>query len=143
VSPADVDAITLGSHGDEMVPIVSTATVKGRPLRDVLGAAQIESCVRATVDGGAAVVELRRTGSAFLAPAHATVEVIDALRGATAGAIPVSVRLHGEYGIDGSFVGVPARLHTGGVAEIVELALSSDELAALRQAAEAIAARCR
>ena len=110
VSPADVEAMTLGSHGDEMVPVVSRATIKGRPVRDVLTPDVVARCVQDTVDGGAAVVALRRTGSAFVAPAHAVVEVLDALRGAVAAPVPVSVRVHGAYGIDDVFVGVPARL---------------------------------
>jgi malate dehydrogenase len=142
VTPADVDAITLGSHGAEMVPIVSSATVKGRALVDVLSAAQIERCVQRTIAGGAEVVELRRTGSAYLAPAHAVIEVLDALRGAQAGVVPVSVRPHGEYGIRDVFVGLPARLSIGGVAEIVEQRLAPAELAALVAAGDAIRQRC-
>lgn len=141
VDPADVDAFTLGSHGEEMVPIVSRATIKGRRLTDVLSAAQIEACVSDTITGGGQVVALRRTGSATLAPAHATVEVLDALRGARAGAIPVSVVLDGEYGIEGGVVGVPCLLGRSGVIEIVELPLPDHELAALRAAAAAVRAR--
>jgi malate dehydrogenase len=137
-SPRDVDAIALGSHGAEMVPVVSSATVKGRPLRDVLSAATIRRCVRETIDGGAAVVGLRRTGSAFIAPAHAVVEVLDAMRGRLAGPVPVSVMVHGEYGIDDVFLGVPAVLSARGVASVVEVPLSADELDALHAAAAAI-----
>lgn len=142
VTTADVDAMMLGSHGDEMVPIVSTATIKGRAVVDVLDAGQIGECIRRTIAGGANVVELRRTGSAYLAPAHAVIEVLDALRGAQAGSVPVSARLHGEYGIRDVFVGVPAQLSVGGVSGIVEIALSDAELDALRAAAEAIRSRC-
>jgi malate dehydrogenase len=141
VSPRDVHAITLGSHGAEMVPIVSTATVRGRPLTDVLTDAQIRTCVRSTVEGGAAVVRLRRTGSATLAPAHATVEVLDALRGARAGAVPVAAMLRGEYGLHDVFLGVPAVLGPKGVIEIVELPLADEERQALQHAGEAITAR--
>jgi malate dehydrogenase len=142
VAPADVDATTLGSHGDEMVPIVSSATVKGRPLREVLSAATVAECVRNTVDGGAHVVALRRTGSASIAPAHAIVEVLDAMRGARAGVVPVSVRVRGQYGIDGVFLGVPAVLSPRGVDHVVEIPLSSEEHTALRDAAKAVRARC-
>jgi malate dehydrogenase len=140
-APGDVEAITLGSHGEEMVPLVSSATIKGRPVREVLDAATLRRCVAETVNGGAAVVALRRTGSAFVAPARAVMEVLDALRGASAAPVPVSVRLRGQYGINGVFVGVPTRLNPQGVAEIVELALPAEELAALQAAAAAIAAR--
>jgi malate dehydrogenase len=141
VDPRDVDALALGSHGDEMVPVTSLARIKGRPIGEVLSAERIDACVRETVAGGSQVVALRRTGSATMAPAHATVEVLDALRGARAGAVPVSVMLGGEYGIDGIVVGVPCRLGPRGVVEIVELPLADDELTALRRAAGAVAAR--
>ncbi len=141
VDPADVEAMTLGSHGDEMVPIISTATIKGRRVEDVLTDEAIQSSVKDAVTGGGQVVAIRKTGSATLAPAHATLEVLDALRGARAGAIPVSVMLRGEYGIEDVVLGVPCRLAPTGVVEIVELRLSDHELAALRAAAAAVAAR--
>ncbi|MGI8517868.1 MAG: malate dehydrogenase [Acidimicrobiia bacterium] len=141
VDPADVEAITLGSHGDEMVPIISTATIKGRRLEEVLTAEAIQSCIKDAVTGGGQVVAIRKTGSATLAPAHATLEVLDALRGARAGAIPVSVMLRGEYGIEDVVLGVPCLLGPTGVVEIVELPLADDELAAMQAAAAAVAAR--
>ncbi len=141
VAPADVDAITLGSHGDEMVPVLSRATIKGRPADRVLSRAELKACVEETIGGGAAVVALRRTGSAYYAPAHAIVEVIDHIRGARAGWVPVSVMLDGEYGISGTVVGVPARLGPAGVEEVIELPLSPDEIEGLNRAAAAVAAR--
>jgi len=141
VTPRDVEAFTLGSHGNEMVPIVSHARIKGRPLDRVLSADMIAGCVRDTVTGGAQVVALRRTGSAYVAPAHAIVEVLDAMRNARTGAIPVSVLLEGEYGITGTVVGVPAVLGPRGLIEVVELPLSADEATALAAAARAVSAR--
>lgn len=141
VQPRDVWAITLGSHGAEMVPVVSSATVKGRPLTDVLTVDAIAACVKDAVDGGAQVVGLRKTGSAFIAPAHATVELLDAIRGASAEPVPVSAMVHGEYGLEGVFLGVRARLSPQGVAEIVEESLLPGELEALVGAAEAIRSR--
>jgi malate dehydrogenase len=141
VQPRDVHAITLGSHGDEMVPIVSTATVRGRPLVDVLPHDQIAACVRETVQGGAEVVRLRRTGSATIAPAHATIELLEAIRGAQAGTVPASVYLRGEYGLEDLFLGVPAILGASGVLEVVELKLSEQERAALTSAAQALRRR--
>ena len=141
VGPRDVDAMVIGSHGEEMVPVVSAATVKGRPLRDVLRPEVIARCVRDTVESGAAVVALRRTGSASIAPAHAIIEVLDALRGGLAGPIPLTVRVHGEYGIDDAFVGVPVRLTPDGVSEVCVVPLDPGELAALRHAASTISAR--
>jgi malate dehydrogenase len=141
VRPADVWATALGSHGAEMVPIVSSATIKGRPARSVLSGEQIARCVQTAVDGGASVVALRRTGSAFIAPAHAVVEILDAIRGATTEALPVSTRARGTYGIDGVFLGLRAELDRGGVGGVVEDRLDEAELAALRAAAAAISAR--
>ena len=141
VDPADVEAITLGSHGDEMAPIVSKARIRGRPLEMFLDRAQIDACVRDAITGGGQVVALRKSGSATLAPAHATIELIDHIRGARSGAVPVSVMLCGEYGIDGVVVGVPCRLGATGVVQIEELNLPDNELQALRTAAAAIARR--
>jgi malate dehydrogenase len=141
VRPPDVWAVTLGSHGAEMVPVVSTATIKGRPARSVLGAQRVAECVQAAIDGGAAVVALRRTGSAFIAPAHAVVELLDAMRGATAEPKPVSVLVRGEYGIGGIYLGVRATLGPSGVVAVVEDPLEPAELSALQAAAQAIRSR--
>jgi malate dehydrogenase len=138
VYPADVDAITLGSHGDEMAPIVSRARIKGRPLSDYLSEDAIDACVRDAVTGGGQVVALRKTGSATLAPAHASIEVVDHIRGAKAGPLPVSVMLKGEYGISGVVLGVPCNLGASGVLSVEELPLSDSEMIKLRQAADAI-----
>ena len=138
MTTADVNAFTLGSHGGEMVPITSQATIAGRPIRTVLDQAAVDRAVRDTIDGGAAVVSLRRTGSATIAPAHAILEVLDGLRGARAGPIPVSVRLEGEYGIEGVVVGVPAMLGRSGLIEVVEMDLAPEELTALQASAEAV-----
>lgn len=141
VRPRDVSGITLGSHGAEMVPVESSATIKGRPAIEVLGTDALRRCVRETVDGGAAVVALRRTGSAFIAPAHAVVEMLDAMRGATIEPLPVSAMLHGQFGVEGVFLGVPVRLGRGGVRQIEELRLTDAEEVALRNAAAAIRTR--
>ena len=141
VTPVDVEAITLGSHGEEMVPIASRARIKGLPLEAFLSPARIEACVKDAVTGGGQVVALRKTGSATIAPALSTLEVIDHIRGARAGAVPVSVLLQGEFGIRGVVLGVPCHLGQGGLIDIEELALSDSELAALRSAAEAIRGR--
>lgn len=138
VSPGDVSAFTLGSHGAEMVPITSLATIAGKPIGKVLDQATIARAVQATIEGGAAVVSLRRTGSATIAPAHAILEVLDGIRGALAGPIPVSVRLEGEYGIEGVVVGVPAVLGRSGVIDVVELDLTQEELGSLQASAEAV-----
>ncbi|NOC92944.1 malate dehydrogenase [Ruegeria sp. HKCCD6604] len=141
VTPADVEAFTLGSHGDEMAPIPSRARIKGRPLDVFLSREQIEACVQDAITGGGQVVALRKSGSATIAPAHASIELIDHIRGARTGPVPVSVMLHGEYGIDGVVLGVPAHLGAGGLVEVEELRLTAEETAALQNAAEAIRVR--
>ncbi|WP_171231919.1 malate dehydrogenase [Ruegeria sp. HKCCA4812] len=141
VTPADVEAFTLGSHGDEMAPIPSRARIKGRPLDVFLTREQIEACVQDAITGGGQVVALRKSGSATIAPAHASIELIDHIRGARTGPVPVSVMLHGEYGIDGVVLGVPAHLGAGGLVEVEELRLTAEENAALQNAAEAIRVR--
>ncbi len=141
VSVADVEAQTLGSHGAEMVPIVSSATIRNRPVTDLLSDEDIRACIQTTIDGGASVVALRKTGSATLAPAHAVCEVLDALRGARPGALPVSVMLAGEYGIHGAVLGVPCLLGQSGLQEIIELPLNAEEQLQLEAAARSVAAR--
>ncbi|AXT26568.1 malate dehydrogenase [Ruegeria sp. AD91A] len=141
VTPVDVEAFTLGSHGDEMAPIPSRAKIKGRPLDVFLSREQIEACVQDAITGGGQVVALRKSGSATIAPAHASIELIDHIRGARTGPVPVSVMLRGEYGIDGVVLGVPAHLGAGGLVEVEELRLTAEENAALKNAAEAIRVR--
>lgn len=141
VSPADVQAVTLGSHGDEMAPIPSQSTIKGRPLDVFLSPEMIKACVNDAITGGGQVVALKKTGSATLAPAHASVELIDHIRGARAGWVPCSAMLQGEYGIEGVVLGVPCHLGAGGLISIEELRLTDTERAALQAAAEAIRAR--
>ncbi len=141
VSPADVDAITLGSHGEEMAPIPSRATIKGRPLSVFLSDDQIETCVQDAITGGGQVVALKKSGSATIAPAHASIELIDHMRGARTGPVPVSVMLDGEYGIKDVVLGVPAHLGQGGLIKVEELRLTDTETAALHRAAEAIRSR--
>lgn len=141
VAAGDVEAMTLGSHGDEMAPIVSRARIRGRPLSDHLSDEAIQSCVQNAITGGGQVVALRKTGSAALAPAHAIVEMIDHMRGARAGLIPVSVMMDGEYGIEDVVLGVPCRLGLTGLLEVVDIPLDDTEHAQLQAAAQSISAR--
>ena len=143
VPVTDVDAITLGSHGEEMVPVVSKASIRDRPVGEFLSGEEIDACCQQTVSAGADVVALRKKGSATIAPAHATMELIDSIRGATSGPIPVSVLLNGEYGIEDTVLGAPCELGRSGVLNIVEMALSADELSSLQYAAAAVQARQR
>jgi malate dehydrogenase len=138
VATHEVVAITLGSHGETMVPVPSLATVGGEPLADVLDRAAIEEIVQRTRDGGAEIVALLKTGSAYFAPAAAAETMVRAVAGDTNEIQPVSAWVDGAYGIEGVYLGVPARVGRGGVEEVVELALTDEEVAALRIAAAAV-----
>ena len=138
VSPLAVDAITLGSHGDTMVPVPSKVTVDGKPLRDLLGEDEIAELVDATRNGGAEVVALLKTGSAYYAPSSAAARMAEAVARDEGAVMPVCAWVSGEYGISDVYLGVPARLGVGGVQQVVEMDLEEAELADLRQAAEAV-----
>lgn len=139
VPVADVEAEMLGSHGPDMVPLASSATIRGRPVSEFLGEDEIAESVRDTVTAGGQVVALRKTGSATLAPAHAVVELLDLMRNARAGELPVSVLLKGELGIDGAVVGVPCKLGMSGVLEIVTPRMSGEEREMFERAAHRLA----
>ena len=137
-SPSRVEAMTLGSHGDTMVPVPSMVKVDGKPLTEVADADTIERLVRRTRDGGAEVVALLTSGSAYYAPSSAAAAMVAAVLEDTGEVMPVCAWVTGQYGIDGVYLGVPARLGRGGVTEVVELPLTDAELAELREAAEAV-----
>jgi malate dehydrogenase len=142
VSPSQVDALTLGSHGETMVPVPSQVTVAGKPLSEVCDEATIERLVQRTRDGGAEIVGLLKTGSAYYAPSSAATAMARAIATGSDEVMPVCAWLSGEYGIDGVYLGVPAKLGRGGVTEIVELPLTDTELSGLRAAAESVRAKC-
>ena len=141
VSPLAVKAITLGSHGDTMVPVPSLVTVAGKPLTEVADAETIGDLVTRTRDGGAEIVGLLKTGSAYYAPASAATAMVRAVVTDSGDLMPVCAWVTGQYGISDVYLGVPAKLGAGGVKEIVELPLSDDEASALRSAAEAVRAK--
>lgn len=138
ISPNGVDAITLGSHGETMVPVPSQVRVEGVPLTDRLDAATIESLVQRTRDGGAEIVGLLKTGSAYYAPSSAAAKMVEAVVKDANAEMPVCAWVSGEYGIDGVYLGVPAIIGRNGVEKIVELPLTDAESTALREAAEAV-----
>jgi len=142
VSPLDVEAITLGSHGETMVPVPSRVTVKGKPLTELADAETIERVVQRTRDGGAEIVALLKTGSAYYAPSSAAAAMVAAVAQDSGAVMPACAWLTGQYGIKGVYLGVPAKLGAGGVQEVVELPLADDEVAALREAAEAVRTKC-
>lgn len=139
--PAQVEAVALGSHGDEMVIPLSQASAAGRPLTEVLGEAAFTAIVHRARDSGAEVVGLLRHGSAFMAPGACAARMVLAMAADSGQVLPAAVLADGSYGIEGVYVGLPARLGRGGVAQIVELPLAPGELAELRQAADRIRER--
>jgi malate dehydrogenase len=142
VSVKDVEAMVLGGHGDSMVPLPRSATVGGVPLPALLPAERIEALVQRTRNGGAEIVALLKTGSAYYAPSSAVVAMVGSILRDERRVLPACVRLDGQYGLSGVYAGVPVVLGGGGVEMIVELELSPDELKALQSsAAEVRAAR--
>jgi malate dehydrogenase len=143
VSPSAVEAMTLGSHGESMVPLPRHATVEGKPLTELADEPTLERLYQRTRDAGAEIVGYYKKGSAYYGPSAAIAQMVDAIVGDTNEVLPVCAWTTGEYGISDVYVGVPARLGREGVREIVELELNDDEFAALRTAAEGIREKCR
>ncbi|MFZ4585914.1 MAG: malate dehydrogenase [Acidimicrobiia bacterium] len=141
VSPSKIDAITLGSHGDTMVPVPSVVKVDGKPLADVVSAEDIDWLVQKTRDGGAEIVEFLKTGSAYYAPSAAAARMAEAVIKDSKAEMPVCAWVTGQYGISDVYLGVPAKLGKGGVEQIVELPLTDAEVQHLREAAEAVRAK--
>jgi malate dehydrogenase len=138
VPVGSVRTLTLGSHGDTMVPVPSQCTVDGKPLADVMPAEKIEELVVRTRNGGAEVVALLKTGSAFYAPSAAAARMAKAVAEDSGEVWPVCAWVDGEYGISGVYLGVQAELGAAGVQRIVETPLTDGELASLKEAAEAV-----
>jgi malate dehydrogenase len=136
-SAKDVQALVLGGHGDQMVPIVSTTTVGGVPLRELVSAERIEALVERTRKGGGECVQLLGT-SAWYAPGAAVAQMVHALALDQKRVLPCTAYLEGEYGIEGLYIGVPVKLGAGGIEEIVELDLSEDEKTELSRSADAV-----
>ncbi|MCV2488487.1 malate dehydrogenase [Geodermatophilus sp. YIM 151500] len=141
VPVSSVRTLTLGSHGDTMVPVPSRCTVDGKPLSDVLAADRIEHLVDRTRNGGAEVVALLKTGSAYYAPSAAAARMARAVMEDSGAVMPVCAWVDGEYGISGVYLGVEAEIGREGVRRVVEGDLSDDELTGLREAAEAVRAK--
>ena len=137
-SVEDVDAFVLGGHGDTMVPLPRYATVNGIGLPELLAADRIEAINDRTRKGGAEIVNLLKTGSAYYAPSAAAVDMTASILRDKKKILPSAVYLEGEYGIEGLFIGVPARLGRSGMEGVVELELSDDEKKALEHSADAV-----
>ena len=140
VSVEDVQALVLGGHGDSMVPLVSTVSVGGIPLSQLLAADRIEALVERTRKGGGEIVGLLKTGSAFYAPSAAAVQMCESIVRDKRRILPCAAWLEGEYGEEGLFLGVPCKLGREGLAGILEVELTADERSALASSAEEVRA---
>ena len=138
VPVSSVKTLTLGSHGDTMVPVPSRCTVDGKPLSDLLSAEKIEELVVRTRNGGAEVVALLKTGSAYYAPSAAAARMAKAVIEDSGAVMPVCAWVDGEYGISGVYLGVEAEIGKTGIRRVVETDLTEIELASLQEAAEAV-----
>ena len=138
VSVSSTHAFVLGGHGDTMVPLPRYSTAGGVPITELMQADRIEALVDRTRNGGAEVVALLKTGSAFYAPAASVTQMIDSILNDRNEILPCAAYLEGEYGVDGLFVGVPVKLGRAGIGEIVQIELSDDERAAFDRSAGAV-----
>ena len=142
VSVTSVHALVLGGHGDTMVPLMRYTTVNGIPVGQLMAADRLEALVQRTREGGAEIVNLLKTGSAFYAPSAAVVEMAEAILADRQKIIPSAAYCEGEYGVQGLFVGVPARLGARGVEAVVQVELTPPERALLAQSAAAVKDLC-
>ncbi len=139
-----VEAMTLGGHGDDMVPLPRYSTVRGIPITEIFDKETIDRLVERTRKGGGEIVSLLKTGSAFYATSSAIVQMVHAIVHDTKDILPCAVKTQGKYGLDPDlFVGLPARLGINGVEEVVEFKLSEEELNALKASAEHVKALCK
>ena len=138
VSMEDIQAFVLGGHGDTMVPIPRYSTVAGIPITDLMTAERIKAITERTRNGGAEIVGLLKTGSAYYAPAYAAVRMTEAILKDKKRIMPCTVYLEGEYGINNLFIGVPVKLGAKGVEEIIKIRLTEEEKKALHASAAAV-----
>ena len=141
VSVSSVETLTLGSHGETMVPVPSRCTVNGKPLSELLDQAKIDQLVDMTRNGGAQIVALLKTGSAYYAPSAAAARMAKAVKEDSGAIMPVCAWVDGEYGISGVYLGVEAEIGKVGIRKVVESALTESEIADLKNAAEAVRAK--
>jgi malate dehydrogenase len=138
VSVEDVQAMLMGGHGDEMVPLPSYTTISGIPVTQFIAEDRLQAIIERTKKGGGEIVQLLKTGSAYYAPAAATVQMVEAIVKDKKRVLPASVYMDGEYGLNDLFFGVPVKLGANGVEEIIQLPLSDDEQAAVQKSAELV-----
>ncbi len=142
VSVENVTAFVLGGHGDTMVPLPRYSTVAGIPITELIAPERLEALVQRTRDGGAEIVKYLKTGSAYYAPSAAAVEMVEAILKDKKKILPCAAYLDGEYGIKGLYVGVPCKLGSKGLEQIIEIKLSAEEQAALQKSADAVKELC-
>jgi malate dehydrogenase len=142
VSGSDVAAMVLGGHGDTMVPLSRYTMVKGKPVSELMSQDRLEAVVKRTREGGAEIVGLLKTGSAFYAPSAAAVDMVEAIMKDQKRVLPCAVLCEGEYGLQDVVVGVPVKLGRGGAEQIVEYELTAEERAALETSAGAVRDLC-
>jgi malate dehydrogenase len=138
VSVENTHAFVLGGHGDTMVPLPRYSTVAGIPITELMSQERIDALVKRTANGGAEIVSLLKTGSAYYAPASAAVEMAESILKDKKKVLPCATYLEGEYGIHDLFIGVPVKLGSGGIEEIIEIKLTHDEQSALNKSAAAV-----
>jgi malate dehydrogenase len=138
VSVQNVQGFVLGGHGDTMVPVPRYTTVAGIPVTELLPKERLDQIIKRTANGGAEIVSLLKTGSAYYAPSAAVVEMVDAIFNDRKKILPCAAYLEGEYGIRGLFVGVPVKLGARGIEQIIEIKLTPEEQAALERSANAV-----
>ena len=138
VSVENVTAFVLGGHGDTMVPLPRYSTVAGIPITELLPKDRLDALVKRTANGGAEIVGLLKTGSAYYAPAASVVEMVEAILKDKKKVLPCTAYLEGEYGVKGLFVGVPVKLGRRGIEQILQITLSPDESAGLQRSAAAV-----
>jgi len=138
VSVQNVQGFVLGGHGDTMVPVPRYTTVAGIPITELLPKDKLDAIIKRTAGGGAEIVSLLKTGSAYYAPSAAVVEMAEAIFNDRKKILPCAAYLEGEYGISGLFVGVPVKLGARGIEQIIEIKLTAEEQAALRKSADAV-----
>jgi malate dehydrogenase len=142
VSVENVTAFVLGGHGDTMVPLARYSTVAGIPITELIAPDRLEALIQRTRDGGAEIVKLLKTGSAFYAPSAAAVEMTEAILKDKKKILPCAAYLQGEYGVEGYYIGVPCKLGAGGLEQIIEIKLTPEEDAALKKSADVVKELC-
>ncbi|HEY6446983.1 MAG TPA: malate dehydrogenase [Acidobacteriaceae bacterium] len=142
VSVENVTAFVLGGHGDTMVPLPRYSSVAGIPITELIAKERVDAIVQRTRDGGAEIVRYLKTGSAYYAPSAATVEMVEAILKDKKKILPCAAYLEGEYGISGYYIGVPCKLGSRGIEQIIEIKLTPEEDAALKKSAAAVRELC-